>query len=443
MRSMSTANLQWACPPRHGPVSDLVPSLHWRQNLIETSPLDVRDLNSHTASARNDERVHMSPNTPEKSTRLAEVAFANDAEPFVPKPLINDLLRTRYCIPGSIFLVEDVESLPVPRSKRWRAIRLMLGDGELCIQALLRGEMHRFLDTGAVRVGCYVRLGEFSIRLQDLAGYDDRSGGTRQMVHLVVHDLVTVGWHRTLTEPDVTSPEHEVEDEVVSDSDVESVATPTKARQSRPISIPASTQRPIPQRTRSIGATEATAEADDEDEDGFEVMHVSETKATQRRVQAKNKGGPVALPRDWTDPNTPLKLTSLRSIPNLPYKQNWSVNVLAVVASLSEIEPSHMPPHHTQRTARLVDPSTSKQVILTVFLDAEAFTPKIGSVILLVGVKNHRFDGGCLKKYASDKPKPGSRWWFEEPRQFDWCDVDGLKQWWEQSGLQGVAFDGS
>lgn len=151
----------------------------------------------------------------------------------------------------------------------------------------------------------------------------------------------------------------------------------------------------------------------------------------------------MALPRDWTDPNTPLKLTSLRSIPNLPYKQNWSVNVLAVVASLSEIEPSHMPPHHTQRTARLVDPSTSKQVILTVFLDAETFTPKIGSVVLLVGVKNHRFDGGCLKKYVSDKPNPGSRWWFEEPRQFNWCDVDGLKQWWEQSGSQGVGFDGS
>ncbi|KAK1712185.1 hypothetical protein BDP67DRAFT_405018 [Colletotrichum lupini] len=346
----------------------------------------------------------MSPNTPEKSASPAEVAFANDAEPFVPKPLINDLLRTRYCIPGSIFLVEDVESLPVPRSKRWRAIRLMLGDGELCIQALLRGEMHRFLDTRAVRVGCYVRLGEFSIRLQDLVGHDGRSGGTRQMVYLVVHDLVTVGWHRALTEPDAISPEHEVEDEIVFDSDVES--------------------------------------ADDEDEDGFEVMQVSETKATQRRVQAK-KGGPVALPRDWTDPNTPLKLTSLRSIPNLPYKQNWSANVLAVVASLSEIEPSHMPPHHTQRTARLVDPSSSKQVILTVFLDAEAFTPKIGSVVLLVGVKNHRFDGGCLKKYVSDKPKPGSRWWFEEPRQFDWCDVDGLKQWWEQSGLQGVAVDGS
>ncbi|KAJ0331236.1 hypothetical protein COL5a_002772 [Colletotrichum fioriniae] len=385
----------------------------------------------------------MSPNTSEKSTSPAEVAFANEAEPFVPKPLISDLLRTRYCIPGSVFLVEDVESLPVPRSKRWRAIRLMLGDGELCIQALLRGEMHRFLDTGAVRVGCYVRLGEFSIRLQDLVRHGDRSGGTRHMVYLVVHDLVTVGWHRALTEPDPIPPEHEVEDEVVSDSDVESVATPTKPRQPRPISIPISTQRPRPQRTLSIGAPEANAEADDEDEDSFEVMQVSETKATQRRVQAKYKGGPVALPRDWTDPNTPLKLTSLRSIPNLPYKQNWSVNVLAVVASLSEIEPSHMPPHHTQRTARLVDPSTSKQVILTVFLDAEAFTPKIGSVVLLVGVKNHRFDGGCLKKYVSDKPNPGSRWWYEEPRQFNWCDVDGLKQWWEQSGSQGVGFDGS
>ncbi|WYZ36997.1 hypothetical protein EsH8_II_000503 [Colletotrichum jinshuiense] len=381
----------------------------------------------------------MSPNAPDISTASAEVAFAHHDEPFTPKPLINDLLRTRYCIPGSIFLVEDIESLRVARSKRWRAVRLMLGDGELCIQALLRGEMHRFFDMGAVRVGCYVRLGEFTVRFQDVASDDGRYIGTRQMVHLIVHDLVTVGWHRALTEPDAVPQVLTTEDDFVSDSDLEiddadQVDHPHNTQGLKP----KAGMKTNPEKRPPL-VEEEEAEAEDDAEEGFEIMEVSETKASQRRAQAKSLGAPVALPRDWTDSSIPLKLTTLRSIPNLPYKQNWSVNVLAVVAALSDIEPSHMPPH-TQRTARLADPSTGKQVILTVFLDAEEFNPKIGSVVLLVGVKNHRFDGGCLKKYVSDRPKPGNRWWFEEPRQFEWCDVDGLKKWWEQS-QQGLVFD--
>ncbi|KAK1954680.1 hypothetical protein LY78DRAFT_648837 [Colletotrichum sublineola] len=359
----------------------------------------------------------MSPNAPDTATIPAEIAFADGADPFVPKPLVVDLLRTRYCIPGSIFLVENIEALPIPHSSRWRAVRLMLGDGELCIQALLRGEMHRFLHSGAVRVGCYVRLGDFAIRFQQITGDAHRSGGTRQLVYLVVRDLVTVGWHRSLTVPGPMPQQpqqHAAEDVFVSDSDLD-------VDDVEPADLPHQEEK-------------------DDAGDAFEVMQVSAAKATQRRAQARNMTTTVALPRDWTDPSIPLKLTALRSIPNLPYKQNWSVNVLAIVTSLSDVEPSHMPPH-TQRTARLADPSTSKQVILTVFLDAEEFTPKIGSVVLLVGVKNHRFDGGCLKKYVSDKPKPGSRWWFEEPRQFDWCDVDGLVQWWKQSRRQGAVVD--
>ncbi|KAF5654025.1 hypothetical protein FCIRC_13994, partial [Fusarium circinatum] len=118
-----------------------------------------------------------------------------------------------------------------------------------------------------------------------------------------------------------------------------------------------------------------------------------------------------------------------RQIPHLPYAQNWSCNVLAIISYLSDIEPSSLPPYR-QRSARLADPSTSKQVNLTVFLDPEAFTPRVGSAVLLVGVKNHRFDGGSLKKYESDR-KDG-RWWFENPIEMDWCDVEGINDWWAQ-----------
>lgn len=138
---------------------------------------------------------------------------------------------------------------------------------------------------------------------------------------------------------------------------------------------------------------------------------------------------PVALARDWHDPQTPLKLTTLRSIPRLPYTQNWSCNVLAIVASLSPVELSHLSPFR-QRTARITDPSTAKRVRLTVFLDPDAFAQCVGSAVLLTGVKNHRFDGGSLKKYASDAAAP--RWWFEDPWHLAWCDVTAIKRWWAE-----------
>jgi hypothetical protein len=182
-----------------------------------------------------------------------------------------------------------------------------------------------------------------------------------------------------------------------------------------------------------------------EDGDDFEVMDVPQQRMSQRRAEAAARTSlssdysvavnPEQLPWSSLDPTKPLKLTPLRAIPNLPYKQNWLTNVLAVIASVSNVQPSTIPPF-SQRMARLAHPSTSKQVHLTVFLDAPEFTPQVGSVVLLLGVKNHRFDGGSLKKYASDKPKNGGRWWFDDPVQFTWCDVEGLKTWWRQRQLE-------
>lgn len=103
---------------------------------------------------------------------------------------------------------------------------------------------------------------------------------------------------------------------------------------------------------------------------------------------------------------------------------------MAIVVQLSPVEISELPPYR-QRTARLADPSTAKQVHLTVFLDPEEFSPEVGNAVLLTGVKNHVFDGGSLRKYASDG-KDGRRWWFEEPWELGWCDVKGIKEWWAQ-----------
>ena len=162
-----------------------------------------------------------------------------------------------------------------------------------------------------------------------------------------------------------------------------------------------------------------------------------------------------------------FRITAGRSGRFLTRAQNWAINVLAVVSWLGGVEEPPPPPPPpaataaattrsraaaaaatTQRAARLADPSTPKRVLLTVFADAASFAPRVGAPVLLVGVKNHGFDGGCLKKYASDAPPPpddgedaaataaARGWWFEEPRGLPWCDVEGLRRWWD--GLSEV-----
>lgn len=312
---------------------------------------------------------------------------------------------------------------------------LLLGDGQLCIQALLGGGLHRFVETGQIAVGAYVRLDEFLLRFHE--GDEDEEDKPERVVYLAVEDLVTIGWNKSYQEAwRLQSRETEQELRTENDLDLEEANLEYKEEAVE-----------MAQQEEQPGAMEAASDSDDEDDAFEDVPTVVESRnassrlapvasnaptsstAAYARSSAATKGQVIAMPRDWHDPQTPLKLTTLRSIPLLPYAQNWTCNVLGIVASLSEVETSHLPPYK-QRIARIADPSTAKRVHLTIFLSPENFTPKVGSVVLLVGVKNHRFDGGSLKKYASDAVP--AQWWFENPIDLSWCDVSGLQEWWTQ-----------
>ncbi|KAF4502741.1 hypothetical protein FAGAP_1044 [Fusarium agapanthi] len=451
---------------------------------------------------------------PDRSLKLDPAANTFLGEPFKLKPLVSEILRTKYCVPGSIFLVEGVDRISVSRSGRWQIIRLLLGDGEVCIQAVIAPDMHRFVTTGDIALGAYVRCEKFDVKWKDV--------GDESMVMLLVRDLITVGWNETYralhkkveplpqqipapalqaksatqpkpapeSEPKVNPvpdqpelpegpPKPVFEDHMEFDYVDEAAAeeafeafeelmnatrpkTPQKAPPPKTSESPRKTvtlpklQTPTkatlwrkprtPQRTETLQKPKTPQKAEPslkprtpQKVQAFQKPNtphkteVPQRPSTPQRTaiaqEAPTSHQAIALPRDWHNPQTPLKLTTLRQIPHLPYAQNWSCNVLAIVSYLSDIEPSSLPPYR-QRIARLADPSTSKQVHLTVFLDPEAFTPHVGSAVLLAGVKNHRFDGGSLKKYESDR-KDG-RWWFENPIEMDWCDVEGINDWWAQ-----------
>ncbi|KAL7928169.1 hypothetical protein V8C35DRAFT_318792 [Trichoderma chlorosporum] len=428
----------------------------------------------------------------------AAITAAPGQEPFTLQPLIRQMLSTRRCISGSIFIVEGIDVVPVPAATPeeddTHGIRLMLGDGELCIQALLHPDMFDLVEKRDVFVGCCVRVGDFVMRFEEPDGgggqnlfdlgddeQEEEEGDDRMerededkkgMVYLIVNELETIGWNeaymamwrrhekgKDAEEPPAVASKVSTLDQLARDSQgmasEEAHTTPKAPRPRRGVrfavpeaSPPAQTPTRVRFQDKGRAQTPGSLDENDDDEDlenAFEAFEartfpirnttpVKPAASNARETAASDKlqqQQPIALPRDWHDHQVPLKLTTLRLIPHLPYAQNWSVNVLAIVASVSPVEPSHLPPGK-QRTARLTDPSTAKQVHLTVFLDPDEFTPRVGSAVLLVGVKNHRFDGGSLKKYASDgKRDIGRRWWFEDPWEMPWLDVAGIKSWWQ------------
>ncbi|KAG5982023.1 hypothetical protein E4U55_002413 [Claviceps digitariae] len=376
------------------------------------------------------------------------VTIAPTTSPFTFVPIIKDLVRTRFPLPGSIFLVEGIEIVSLTETDRWQVVRLLLGDGELCIQALLSDTMHRFVHSREISVGTYVRADDFQFRMSDTL---DENGASKKMVFLVVHDLSTVGWNRSVQElakqqrqqhAQQQPEQYEMAMAPSKQTIVPSIdQSPARRSASPSRSVPSTPTKAHPSRKskpsrRSLVKNSSAADAFDK----FEVLAFPHRKSPKTPSKSPSKplsihAGdkqpmiPIALPRDWHDVQTPLKLTTLRSIPNLPYQQNWSCNILAIITYLSPVEASHLPPYK-QRTARVADPSTAKQVHLTVFLNPEEFNPTVGNAVLLTGVKNHKYDGGSLKKYASDTIR--EKWWMEDPWELKWCDVQGIKAWWAE-----------
>ncbi|KAK0755772.1 hypothetical protein N5P37_011646 [Trichoderma harzianum] len=441
----------------------------------------------------------------------AAITTAPSQEPFTLQPLIRQMLSTRRCISGSIFIVEGIDVIPVPAATPEdddsHAVRLVLGDGELCIQALLHPDMFDLVEKKDVFVGCCVRVGDFVMRFEepeadgqnlfDQGEEEDEEEDEREkrekddekgMVYLIVNELETAGWNESYMamwrrhekgkgaadaedagdaqQPAVVTGKVSTDEQLARESqgtasEEAQTTTPKASRPRRgvvrfadPQASP-SVQTPTKARFQDKGKAQTPRPLDDDDEDddeddlenafeAFEARTFPARKTTPKKPAASSNARetttaaaaaseksqqqqqqqqqPIALAKDWHDRQAPLKLTTLRLIPHLPYAQNWSVNVLAIVASLSPVEPSHLAPGR-QRTARIADPSTAKQVHLTVFLDPDGFTPRVGSAVLLVGVKNHRFDGGSLKK--------DRRWWFEDPWDMSWLDVAGIKSWWQ------------
>lgn len=369
--------------------------------------------------------------------------------------------------------------------------RLLLDDGELCIQALLHPKPWQELllfahdkgltspgdDEESWLLGRRIALVEFSVETRQ---EPDISSGS---IFLLVKDLEMVEeeplhlpWAEKKTRLEVLPAEkskfsiNQLRDKVSppqspqleGELDARHTLIYIPGGQSSAKLEMASSSNSYPREImgRQKKSQPITTSSNDDSDDSFETMRVDLKRVANQQQKILSHRAlniyPIAVPRPRSNlplrhlptrlssaasprpsffpiiPEAPLHLTPLGKITTgmLPYQQNWSIATLCVIVSVTPVEPAHLPPHR-QRIARIAHPSCPgrKRVHLTVFLDPEEFNPAPGSIVMLVGVKNHRFDGGSLKKYASDRPPHGERWWRIDPdREVQMSSNDGKKK---------------
>ncbi|KAF5657515.1 hypothetical protein FDENT_14189, partial [Fusarium denticulatum] len=294
---------------------------------------------------------------PERSLKLDPATNTFLGEPFELRPLVSEILRTKYCVPGSIFLVEGVDRISVSRSGRWQVIRLLLSDGEVCIQAIISPDMHRFVTTGEIALGAYVRCEKFDVKWKDV--------GEESMVMLLVRDLITVGWnetYRALQKKDEPLPAQIPAPAL----QPKLAAQPNPAPETETEVKPAPNQPELPTNKPPKSGFEDYMEFDDVDEaaaeeafEAFErLMNANGPRTPQKAPPPQKIESPrktVALPK----PQTPTKATLWKK-PRTPQKAGPSLKPLT-----PQKVPALQKPNTPQKTEVPRRPQTPQKTTIT------------------------------------------------------------------------------
>lgn len=155
------------------------------------------------------------------------------------------------------------------------------------------------------------------------------------------------------------------------------------------------------------------------------ALHPSTAKSLTASVSTKSTGsqGLLAI-------KTPLRICTLDSLTGRNATRNKVHDVFAIVCSVQESvvkPPKNMP---RKRDIRIMDPSTDKKVLVSVFVDPDNFKPTVGTVALFRNLTTHEWDSGMLNVYH-DKCG-GKAWFIKDPVEVEGCDVKVLKEWWEK-----------
>ncbi|KAL8793394.1 MAG: hypothetical protein Q9195_003980 [Heterodermia aff. obscurata] len=118
-----------------------------------------------------------------------------------------------------------------------------------------------------------------------------------------------------------------------------------------------------------------------------------------------------------------IPLARLRGYP----RRGDVYDVFVVIQAVGNevIKRSRMP---AKRDLRIVDPSTEKKVLLSIFVEPEKFIPTVGTIALIRSVTTHEWDGGMINAYPNQCE--GKQWFVPNPIGVPGCDVDRMREWW-------------
>lgn len=158
-------------------------------------------------------------------------------------------------------------------------------------------------------------------------------------------------------------------------------------------------------------------------------------------IDPANRPSYFPRPIEKTNPllpiKRPLQLRSLESLTGQHATRNKVHDVFGVICSVdaSVIKPATMP---LKRDMRIMDRSTDKKVLVSVFVDPVHFQPRVGTVALFRSVTTHEWDRGMLNVYPQQCG--GKAWFVPDPVGVPGCDVAGLKDWW-RTKMENAAVD--
>lgn len=124
----------------------------------------------------------------------------------------------------------------------------------------------------------------------------------------------------------------------------------------------------------------------------------------------------------------PLCIRSLQSVTGVHASRNRVFDFFAVICSIEAqvVKPPMMP---LKRDMRIVDPSTDKKVLVSVFVNPLTFKPSVGTIALFRSLTTHEWDRGMLNAYPQQCE--GKNWFIVDPVGIKGCDVPALRNWWK------------
>lgn len=370
------------------------------------------------------------------------------------KPIIRELVRTGLCFPNVVLLVDKIviaqtaasvpsrarsppETRTTPDSKAARpslkqtqqrcAYRLYLTDGDKSIQGLPKRSLHGPILNGIVREGSIIVLRDYKLargkRVNDgSANYKEQTTG--DVIYLSIGDLFALGHDgrevHDGSREDVTRGTNQSEEtDTVNTRSEDTVSVRFSASRNNGSENETLEEddmiqaaRPSTESKQEHGPFRAKATPEEVRNNASpEIAHpmiALEPCSPQRSNRCSSDGSTQT--RVPSDTHAPLQsalfpaclITPLAEITSPSTPRHTLASVLAQITHVSAhtFKPASLPLR--KRDLRIRDSSTRKRVLLSVFVDADAFQPAVGTVALFRGVRSHEWGGGNLKKWPRD-----------------------------------------